>query len=187
MSGCRSLTNDEIQSVLMHLGATRNHALFLLGIKSGFRVSELLSLKVCDVMQYGKIIDRVTVSRKFMKGQKQSRTVALHRDAKFILEQLIKVDQLDQGSYLFRSRKGENKPITRIQAWKVLTKAFALAKISGKVATHTMRKTFASRVYDKLGRDLVKTQHALGHSNISSTIKYLSFRQEEIDEAILSA
>jgi len=32
----------------------------------------------------------------------------------------------------------------------------------------------------------VKTQRALGHRNINSTVQYLSFREEEIDEAILS-
>ncbi len=49
-----------------------------------------------------------------------------------------------------------------------------------------MRKTFADRIYDRLGGDLVKTQRALGHRCIESTAAYISFRQEEIDEAILS-
>ncbi len=48
------------------------------------------------------------------------------------------------------------------------------------------RKTFADRIYARLGRDLVKTQRALGHRCIESTAAYISFRQEEIDEAILS-
>jgi integrase len=49
-----------------------------------------------------------------------------------------------------------------------------------------MRKTFADRVYDRLGGDLVKLQRALGHRSIVSTASYVSFREEEIDEAILS-
>ncbi len=48
-----------------------------------------------------------------------------------------------------------------------------------------MRKTFADKIYDRLGHDLIKTQKALGHKNINSTVSYLSFREEEIDEAIL--
>ena len=39
---------------------------------------------------------------------------------------------------------------------------------------------------DSVGRDLVKAQRALGHRYIESTAAYISFRQEEIDEAILS-
>jgi integrase len=50
-----------------------------------------------------------------------------------------------------------------------------------------MRKTFANRMYDKLNHDLVRTQRALGHTNINSTVQYLSFREEEIDAAILAA
>ena len=49
-----------------------------------------------------------------------------------------------------------------------------------------MRKTFADRIYHHFGGDLVKTQRALGHRCIESTAAYISFRQEEIDEAILS-
>ena len=49
-----------------------------------------------------------------------------------------------------------------------------------------MRKTFADRVYERLGGDLVKLQRALGHRSVVSTASYVSFREEEIDEAILS-
>ncbi len=57
---------------------------------------------------------------------------------------------------------------------------------TGNLGTHVMRKTFADRIYARLGRDLVKTQRALGHRCIESTAAYISFREEEIDEAILS-
>ncbi len=49
-----------------------------------------------------------------------------------------------------------------------------------------MRKTFADRIYDRLDGDLVKTAQALAHRSISSTASYLTFREAEIDEAILS-
>ncbi len=50
-----------------------------------------------------------------------------------------------------------------------------------------MRKTFARRVHEKLGKDLVKTQKAMGHRSINSTVSYLSFNEEEIDDAILKS
>jgi hypothetical protein len=49
-----------------------------------------------------------------------------------------------------------------------------------------MRKTFADRVYDRLGGDLVKTAQTLAHRSISSTASYLTVRESEIDEVILS-
>jgi hypothetical protein len=50
-----------------------------------------------------------------------------------------------------------------------------------------MRKALANRICGKLGRDLGKTQRAMGYANINSTVSYLSFRDEEIDAAILTA
>jgi len=48
-------------------------------------------------------------------------------------------------------------------------------------------KTFANRVYHQLNHDLVKTQRAMGHKNINSTVAYLSFVEDEIDQAILAS
>jgi integrase len=56
-------------------------ALFVVGHRTGFRISELLSLKVGDVQQHGKIVDRVTVQRRHMKKKTEGRTVALHPEA----------------------------------------------------------------------------------------------------------
>jgi hypothetical protein len=50
-----------------------------------------------------------------------------------------------------------------------------------------MRKTFANRVYHQLNQDLVKTQRAMGHTHINSTVAYLSFVEAEIDAAILAS
>jgi hypothetical protein len=50
-----------------------------------------------------------------------------------------------------------------------------------------MRKTFCNRVYEALKHDLPRTQKAMGHSNINSTVSYLSFREEDIEAAILAA
>jgi len=58
--------------------------------------------------------------------------------------------------------------------------------LSSPVTEKFTGRTFATRVYDHLNRDLVKTQRALGHKNINSTVSYLSFRDEEIDAAILA-
>jgi site-specific recombinase XerD len=65
--------------------------------------------------------------------------------------------------------------MTRVMAHLALKAAFAAAGLMGPLSTHAMRKTFANRVYERLGRDLPKTEQALGHVNINSTVAYLSF------------
>lgn len=186
MRGCRAFTDAEVSLIKERLERPRDRALFVLGLRSGFRVSELLSLKVCDLMQFGEVSDSVTVSRRYMKQKVSSRTVRLHPEAKEAISLLITSEELPGDSYLFRSQKGINRPITRIQAWRVLKDASNELRLKGKVATHSMRKTFASKMYYKLAKDLVKTQKALGHSSINSTVSYLTFWQEEIDDAVMS-
>jgi len=193
MKGCRPLTDEEVEIVAKSFGgrfAARDRALFLLGVKSGFRISELLSLRLADVVQTERIVDRVTVQRRNMKKKTEGRTVLLHPDAKTALTEWVR--QLTADGYMtddalvFQSRKGRNQAINRQQAWKILREAYQANELSGKLGTHSMRKTFADRIYDRLGRDLVKTQRALGHRNVNSTVSYLSFREEDIDEAILA-
>jgi len=187
------LTDAEVDEVTISFGGqygARNKALFILGVKSGFRISELLSLRVGDVLQHGKIVDRVTVQRRNMKKKVEGRTVLLHPGAKDALASWLRDLAVDgymtEDAFIFQSRRGSNRPISRIHAHRVLTGVFADCELTGKLGTHAMRKTFAARVYAKLDHDLVKTQKALGHRNVNSTVSYLSFQEEEIDEAILA-
>jgi integrase len=193
MKGCRPLTEGELNGVAESFGGhygTRDRALFVLGVKTGFRVSELLSLRLIDVFRDGRVLDRVTVARRNMKRQTEGRTVVLHPAARAALAEWIGelggAGLAEPVAPLFRGRKG-GTAITRRQALRVLRGAYEANELTGPLGTHTMRKTFANRVHEALGRDIVKTQRALGHRNINSTVSYLSFREEEIDAAILAA
>ena len=187
MLGCRPLSDEEIQLVSQSFFgkyALRDRCLFELGIRSGFRISELLSLRVEDVLQYGRLTDRITCQRRSMKGGHQSRSVILHSKARAALQEWLQVLPGTTGP-LFPSRKGD-KAISRQQAHTVLREAFRANELQGKVATHSMRKSFANKVYEGSGRDLVRTAAALGHKSVGSTMSYLSFKESEIDDLVLS-
>jgi integrase len=200
MAGCRALSDHEVKAVRQSFRGVykqRNEALFVLGIKAGFRISELLSLQVKQVWQFGKIVDRVEVPRRHMKGGKagkaSSRAVPLHPEARAALSVWLERLQRQQGgelspdTYVFKSRTGDNRPISRIQAWRILHAAYTTHQLPGKVACHSLRKTFAMRVHAYYHGDLLKTQRALGHVNINSTIKYLALDEAEVDAGILAA
>lgn len=193
MKGCRPLTDEETRRVVESFQGRfekRDRALFLLGVKSGFRISEILSLRLRDLIANDRILDRVSVERRNMKRKREGRTVLLHPEAKAALADWIDellASGIDQDeTFIFRSRNGHNRPIGRVQAYRILEAAFEANGMTGKLGTHSMRKTFANKVYENLGGDLVKTQQALGHRSINSTVAYISFRQAEIDQAILA-
>jgi integrase len=177
MHGCRPLTDSQIDSIKFE--TLRDRALFVLGLKTGFRISELLSLRVRDVT------DRVTVARRNMKGKKESRSVALHPVARDLLAEHIAVSGLSDSDWLFPSRT-RGRPLSARRAQKIVQDALVAIDHSGPTGTHTMRKTFAQKVHRALDRDLLKTRAALGHKDINSTVQYLSFETEEVDEAVLS-
>lgn len=193
MAGCRSLTEQEVVKVTASLQNPRDRALFVLGLKTGFRLSELLSLTIRDVYSDNQVLNRVRVERRNTKGKVKSREVALHPMAKAALMELLStavsgtVPVQNTAAPLFLSRNGEQKPLSRIQAHKILKEAYSKAGLKGNgLASHCMRKSFAKKVYEALNHDLVATQRALGHADIGSTICYLSPEQDEIDAAILA-
>ena len=118
MKGCRALTDDEVTLVSQSFSGTyaaRDKALFVLGVKSGFRISELLSLTVGDVWQHGQFVDRVAVRRRHMEGKIQGRSVILHSEAKGALAPWLMAMQrrgeVTPDTCLFPSRKGPNRPL----------------------------------------------------------------------------
>jgi integrase len=195
MQGCRALSDQEVDAILKSIGgryATRNKAMVVLGLKTGYRISELLSLQVRDVWQHDQVIDRITVTRSHMKGKRRSRTVVLHPLARralaaWLAELSHRTGTLDPEGYVFKSHKGANRPISRVQAWRILKEAYEANGLTGTLATHSLRKTFAHRVYEASGRDVVCTQRALGHAHIGTTMHYLGIKDEAVDAAILAA
>ena len=85
MKGCRPLTDKEVEEIVQSFTgeySKRNKAMFILGVKSGFRISEILSLTIGDVVAKGSIIDTVHVKRCNMKKKTEGRTIPLNPAAK---------------------------------------------------------------------------------------------------------
>lgn len=186
MAGCRALTDLEVTQVTQFLDNPRDRLLFLLGLKTGFRISELLSLRVSDVYRNGVVVDRVRVLKRSMKGKVGSREVVLHPLVKDLVVEFVVKSGMRLDGFLFISRNGEDKALSRQAAHKMLKVAFEKAGLVGALATHSMRKSFAGKVYKNLKFDLIATKEALGHASLTSTLKYLEVCKDEIDDAVLA-
>ena len=57
------------------------------------------------------------------------------------------------------------------------------AGLNGHIATHSLRKSFAQRLYEATG-DIFAVQEMLGHRNVSTTQKYLGVNYSSIKKAV---
>lgn len=196
MKGCRPLTEAEVRRALVSFSGryeVRNRCLYVLGILCGFRISEMLSLRIRDVVAAGYVRQRVKVPRRNMKGSKEGRTVVLPEEGQKAVLELIRALEFPAPSeFLFRSQRGSNRAISRQQAHRVLEDCFLSCGIVDQVATHSMRKTFADWTYsyflDKVAAGepvdpFTETSLALGHKDPANTRYYLSFRDERRRES----
>lgn len=195
-SGCRPLSENECASMIQAFTgryAKRDIAFFQLGIRTGFRTNELLSIKVSDVYQRGQMLHSVTVGKAFMKGRRNSRSMPIHHEAseaihKWIIEAEFS-DPSMENQPLF-CRQHTNKRLTRAQGWNIIKGAAMRADLDIKrVAGHSMRKTFAFNMWDSpfVRRDMAKMARLLSHENFSNTLKYLEFLDGSLEQAVLAA
>lgn len=157
----------------------RNYLMFQIGISSALRISDILSLQVKHVWNNKKPTDYIEVNEK--KTGKYKRFPTTPNLSKAIKEYSTEYDMSDPESFLFRSRKGENKPITRQQARDILDKACDMCGVPDKFGTHGMRKCWGFFAF-KQGISLDHISLALNHRSIAETKRYLGLLQEDLDD-----
>ncbi len=161
----------------------RNYLLFVLGINSGLRISDLLNLKLKDVLNGGnKIRDNITLrERKTNKTKQFAINKAITKALSLYLEPLSTIN-IEQ--YLFKSKKGD-KPISRNQAWEILNNAAQAVGIEESIGTHSLRKTFGYHAF-KSGVGIERLQTILNHSSPAITLRYIGITQDDIDNVYLN-
>ncbi|WP_163538293.1 site-specific integrase [Gracilibacillus sp. YIM 98692] len=150
----------------------RNYILFLVGINSGLRISDILPLRVADAK-------KPYFSIRETKTKKQKRiniTPSLRRELKGYIQ------GKEDYEYLFKSREGVNKPIGRSMAYKILREAADYVSLD-EIGTHTLRKTFGYHFY-KQTKDIAMLQEIFNHSSQNITKKYIGINQDGMDNAM---
>lgn len=153
----------------------RDYVLFILGINSGLRISDLLKLTLDDVAER----DRISV-----KEEKTGKTkdFPLSDLCKKVIKEYLKNSNPQR--WLFPSRKGE-KPISRVQAYRILNEASQNVGIREQIGTHSLRKTFGYWAY-KQGVDVTRIQYLLNHSAPSITLRYIGITRDELDDIYIN-
>ena len=165
----------EIDRIKKLLSKKRDICLFTFGINSSLRVSDLLSLKIGDVLDGNSIKDSISIRE--AKTDKTKSFPLNDSIKKALKEYLAERKDAQPEEPLFLSRKN-GAAIKRCQAWKIINDAGDAIGLN--LGTHTMRKTFGYQVY-KTTKNLGLVQKLLNHSNSADTLRYIGITKEEMD------
>ncbi|WP_051318380.1 tyrosine-type recombinase/integrase [Cohnella thermotolerans] len=120
--------------------SVRDYLMFQVGISSALRISDILRLQIKHIWNNRKPVDFIEINEK--KTSKYKRFPVTPNLAKAIKEYAAEYDMSDPEAFVFRSRKGSTKAITRQQAVTILNHACDMCGVSEKFGTHGMRKTW---------------------------------------------
>lgn len=159
--------------------------LFALGFYTGLRISDMLQLRWDDLESSVLEIEEQKTS-KFRKIDFNKKLQVIIKEVRYI------VQPQSANQLIFKGKRGpnRNKPLTVVGAnnrIKQIFKRFDI--ITQNPSSHTLRKTFALRVYEVNQRSedaLILLSEMFNHSNISITRKYIGITQERITNVYLS-
>lgn len=183
----KTLTRMEVECLLASPDTASDHgvrdkAMLELLYATGLRVSELAALKPGDLAREKRTL------RILGKGGKE-RIVPYGQAAEAWLERYL--DEIYprwnpgfQCAELFiePEARGEAKPLTRQNLWRIIVDHARAAGIARRVTPHMLRHSFATHLL-AAGMNLRLVQTLLGHSDISTTQIYTHVEEEKLAEA----
>jgi integrase/recombinase XerD len=156
------LTRDEIKTLLAVTKNHKHHAIFMTAYSAGLRVSEIAHLTISDIDSQSSVI-----CVRQGKGKKD-RYVPLSTR---LLNELRQYWKLYRPSHWLFPGRDTLQPITRHAVTDAFNKAKINANITKNVSVHSLRHSFATHLLEA-GTDIINIKQLLGHSSISSTLRY---------------
>lgn len=157
----------------MQKNSDRNALMFYFGIYTGLRISDILKFKVKDCLNKSYNIRE----QKTGKQKTYDWNPYLYKELKKYCE------GKEPNEYLFKSRKGGNKPIKRQTAYEIIKRACNACDVYN-VGTHTLRKTFGYFLYMQSKNNIAMLMEILNHSSETITLKYIGISQEKSNNAM---
>lgn len=154
---CRS--NDRVATALVLEG------------NLGLRISDILNLRLCDIVRDG---DRYRLDITEKKTGK-SRTFTIPLVLFQYVENYCLRNGIDRTERIF--------PITERAVQKQLALVCDALGYEG-IGTHSFRKWYATEIYKNNGYDIALVQRLLQHSSSAITQRYIGVESQRIEEAI---
>lgn len=164
------LSKEEVRMLIESVHNRKSKLMISLMYACGFRVSELINLKIED-LDFNEKIGHVRQA----KGKKDR----IFNIPSFIFEDLKRQaeEQKQEGNeLLFTGPKGK---LSSRNMQKIVKKAAIKLGITKDIHPHTLRHSFATHLLED-GIDIRKIQELLGHSDLSTTQIYTHVSAEEL-------
>ena len=176
----------QIKNVLRGQGRFRDLVLFVVGINTALRISDVLRLRIGDFLDEQQCIKRRFWIREQKRG-KRHELVINESIREVFTEYLTAYPYIAQSPehFLFFNTKTHDytQPIKRGQAWKFITAICREVGLSGNYGTHSLRKTWGYHARQQ-GVDLALIMHKLNHASLVYTERYLGITDAELEAVI---
>jgi integrase len=157
---------------------TRDLALFNLAIDSKLRGCDLVALRVCDVAQGNRVVQRALVLQRKTGRPVQFELTEQTRDT---VQAWITKAGLQPEQPLFPSRLKASRHLSTRQYGRIVKRwATSIGLDPAAYGTHSMRRTKPTLIYRRT-KNLRAVQLLLGHTKLESTVRYLGI---EVDDAL---
>lgn len=164
----------------------RDLLLFVVGINSALRISDLLQLRIGHFVDEHKNIRRRFVIKEEKRGKRQE-VVINDSIRKALDEYLAAYPEIATNleNYVFFNSKVNsfNEPIKRGQAWKFITSICQNVGLRGDYGTHSLRKTWGYHARMN-GVDLALIMYKLNHASLAYTKRYLGITDDELEDVV---
>ena len=172
----------QIKNLLRGQKRYRNFLLFVVGINTALRISDLLQLGVGHFFDDHQRIKGRFWIKENKRGKRHE--VVINNSILEALEEYLKSYSgivNNPENFVFFNTKTYNltQPIKRGQAWKFITSICREVGLSGNYGTHSFRKTWGYHAR-MLGVDLALIMHKLNHESIAYTKRYLGITNAEL-------
>jgi len=170
------LSREELKRLFASAGSPANRVLLMTTYAAGLRVSEVVNLKLADIDS-----KRLMIRVEQAKGAKDRYTLLSPQ----LLEELRLYWKLYRPTtWLFPSSRDPNRRMHTGRAQKIFYQAKRRAGITRGHGIHTLRHCFATHLLEG-GLDLRTIQSLMGHTAITTTMRYLQVRSLDSRQDLL--
>lgn len=187
---------NRISQYLIDNKRYRDNMLFICGINFGLRISDLLRLRFCNLINNDlsfktefPILEKKTMNT---RKSRKNRWLSINEAVMDAVTLYLMNAQAKLDDFMFRSEspngKDKNVALSRKSVDRILKEIHDTLGIDAHMSSHTLRKTFGYHqmaMSNNDARKLLVLQRMFGHSSVSQTMEYIGITDEEIHEAYM--